>query len=194
MAARLAVAAYDRSRAEARRAANAAFRCSVGAVGPGMDVCHPWYLKGPQHVSIGIGFAAGPGLRIEAWDEYLGQRWSPRIVIGDHVGVNFNVHIGAIGRLEIHDYVLVGSNVLITDHAHGSGRDGEADVPPVLRPLHWRGPTVIERNVWVGEGACILGGVRVGAGAVVGANAVVTRDVPPRAIVGGVPARVIRYI
>jgi len=51
----------------------------------------------------------------------------------------------------------------------------------------------IEDDVWVGHGAAILKGVTIGTGAVVGAGAVVTKDVPPYAVVGGVPARILRY-
>jgi chloramphenicol O-acetyltransferase type B len=55
------------------------------------------------------------------------------------------------------------------------------------------GDVVIEPDVWIGHGATILSGVRVGAGAIVAAGAVVSRDVPPYAIVGGIPSRVLRY-
>ena len=53
--------------------------------------------------------------------------------------------------------------------------------------------TLVEADVWIGEGARLMAGVSVGVGAVIGAGAVVTRDVPPYAIVVGVPARVIRH-
>lgn len=53
--------------------------------------------------------------------------------------------------------------------------------------------TVIGHDVWLGQGALVVDGVRIGTGAVVGAGAVVTKDVPPYAIVGGVPARILRY-
>lgn len=60
-----------------------------------------------------------------------------------------------------------------------------------LQPLRSKGGIVIEDDVWLGVGVTVLDGVRIGEGAVVAAGAVVTRDVPPGAIVGGVPARVI---
>ena len=56
-----------------------------------------------------------------------------------------------------------------------------------------KGPIILEDDVWIGLGVTILSGVRVGQGAVIAAGAVVTEDVPPYAIVGGVPAKVIRY-
>lgn len=56
-----------------------------------------------------------------------------------------------------------------------------------------KGSIIIEDDVWIGERALILSGVRIGKGAVVGAGSVVTKDVPPYAIVGGVPAKVIKY-
>jgi len=66
----------------------------------------------------------------------------------------------------------------------------------VERPIRQQGiytrEGVIGSNVWVGYGACVLRGVRVGDNAIVGTNSVVTRDVPANAVVGGVPAKVIR--
>lgn len=56
-----------------------------------------------------------------------------------------------------------------------------------------KGPTVIGNDVWIGYGAMVLSGVTVGDGAVIGAGAVVTRDVPPYAVVGGSPAKIIKY-
>ena len=53
--------------------------------------------------------------------------------------------------------------------------------------------TEIGNDVWIGNGACIMGGLKIGDGAIIGTNAVVTKDVPPYAIVGGVPAKIIRY-
>lgn len=54
-------------------------------------------------------------------------------------------------------------------------------------------PAIIGNDVWIGSNAVVLGGVRVGNGAVIGAGSVVTKDVPPYAVVGGVPARIIKY-
>lgn len=59
--------------------------------------------------------------------------------------------------------------------------------------IHFDERTHVEHDVWIGQGAMVMAGVRIGIGAVVGAGAVVTKDVPEYAIVGGVPARLIRY-
>ena len=62
-----------------------------------------------------------------------------------------------------------------------------------LRDEKFSKPCTIGNDVWIGCNATILRGVKVGDGAVIGANSLVNRDVPPYAIVGGVPARIIRY-
>lgn len=63
----------------------------------------------------------------------------------------------------------------------------------LLKPTPKKAPTIIENDVWIGDGVVILPGVRICTGAVIGANSVVTRDVEPYAIVGGVPAKFIRF-
>ncbi|BCP99101.1 hypothetical protein TthHB5008_b22890 (plasmid) [Thermus thermophilus] len=70
---------------------------------------------------------------------------------------------------------------------YGLGEDGKAF-------FHWRGLQKVEvdHDVWIGHGAVVLAGVRIGRGAVVGAGSVVTRDVPPYTVVAGVPTRPIR--
>lgn len=91
-------------------------------------------------------------------------------------------------RIEIGDRVLLGANVVITDTDFHP-------LDPEERRLHpERGrsaPVIIEDDVFIGMQAVVLKGVRIGRGAVVGACSVVTRDVPPYAIVAGNPARVI---
>jgi acetyltransferase-like isoleucine patch superfamily enzyme len=74
--------------------------------------------------------------------------------------------------------------------------DFDHGVVDVDRPIRQQGiymrDVVVGSNVWIGYGACILRGVRVGDNSVIGTNSVVTKDVPANAVVGGVPARVIR--
>lgn len=170
-------------------------RPSFGSIGSDPAFAGPLELKGARYISIGDRFSAGRRNRIEAWEAYGSQRFEPRIVIGNNVAMNNDCHIGAIGRIEIGDNVLLASRVFITDHAHGnaSGRD-DLLLGPAQRPLCTKGSVVIGQDVWIGEGAVVLGGVRIGRGAVVGANAVVTRDVPPYAVVGGAPAKIIKQL
>ncbi|VWB97199.1 transferase [Burkholderia lata] len=107
--------------------------------------------------------------------------------LGRNVFVNQNCTFYDLGGLEIGDDVMIGPNVsLIT-----SGHPVE---PSKRRDFVVSKPIVIERNVWIGAGATIIGGVTVGENSVVAAGAVVTRDVPPNVLVGGNPAAIIRSI
>jgi chloramphenicol O-acetyltransferase type B len=117
--------------------------------------------------------------------------WSPHrhIILGHHVqfGKGTIVHCDA----EIGNYVLLARNVSLI------GRDDHRfDFPG---KTVWDSPrgdqfkVVIEDDVWIGHGAIILSGVTVGRGAIVSAGAVVTKDIPPYAVVGGNPARLIKW-
>jgi acetyltransferase-like isoleucine patch superfamily enzyme len=149
-------------------------------------------LINPQYITIGQQFSAMYNLRLEAWDTYKDEKFTPAINIGDNVSLGTDVHIGCINKITIGNNVLMGSRIYISDHSHGEINAESFTIPPVKRPLVSKGPVIIEDNVWIGEGVCILPNVRIGKNAVVGANAVVTKDVPANAVVGGIPAKIIK--
>ena len=135
------------------------------------------------------------GLWLEAHDRYRHQKLNPRVIIGDEVSMSRWCHISAIEYIEIGSRVLLGSNVYIADHNHGtySGvEQTDPTVPPAMRPLGGGGPIIIGEDVWIGNNAVLVGPLQVGRGAIVAANSVVTRDVPANTIVAGVPARSIK--
>lgn len=114
------------------------------------------------------------------------------IEIGDNCVLGQDCHITAAEGVFIGKGVRTGKSVLISDNAHGDSRIMEQMLmPPNERPLTTKGPIYIGDNVWIGEKAAILSGVKVGEGAIVGANSVVTHDVPPYTVVAGCPAKII---
>ena len=191
---RVLVRLYHTLSATQDEAATVVFKRDVAATGNNISIRSPFYLRGGQYVTIGNNFSAGPSLRLEAWDKYSEIQYKPQIIIGDHVSMNYDVHIGAIDRIVIGDNVLIGSRVLITDHSHGDLTEKMLKQHPVNCSLFSKGPVIVEDDVWIGEGVCILPGVRIGKHAIIGANAVVTRDVPPNSVVGGIPAAVLFYL
>ena len=169
----------DRSLARRLRAPN--FRCGRQP-----------RLLGLAHVRMGRNFSAGDHLWLEAVTHFAGQTFAPELVLGDDINVSDRVHIAAIQSVSIGAGTLIGSNVLITDHAHGVYA-GEAqsspETLPVARPLSSAGPVRIGRNVWIGDNVCVLAGADVGDGVVLGAGSIVTGTIPPGTIAFGAPAR-----
>lgn len=153
-----------------------------------------WKTNGPLFL--------GPGLQIQ-----IGRRGEVRfgrfVWVGHgtkircHEGV---VEIGAktvLGQectISAYQRIRIGEQCVIADRAMFI--DFDHSVAEVERPVRQQGiykrDVEVGSNVWIGYAACVLRGVRVGDNAVIGANAVVTHDVPANAVVGGVPARVIR--
>ena len=153
------------------------------------SVRYPYYLIGASYIEIGKNFISGPSLRLEAWSEFQGEKFTPNIKIHDDVCLNWNDHIGAVNSIEIGNRVLIGSNVLITDHIHGNTCLSDLKIPPIERRLISPGPVKIEDDVLIGENVCILPGVVIGRNSVIGAGSVVTKDIPPFSIACGVPAK-----
>ena len=171
-----------------------AFTRRFKKIGPGSFVEYPMVILGPQYIEIGNNFYSHARLRIEALDSDIGHVYRPEIAIADNVMLNFDCHIGCINKIIIGNNVLIGSQVFITDHSHGEIAQSSLRMPPGHRTLVSTGPVIIEDNVWIGEGVAILPNVRIGQNSIVGANAVVTKDVPRNSVVAGVPARVIRIL
>lgn len=152
----------------------------------------PIYVRGRSSIRFGDGLTTGVNVRLDAYAPHSSQ---PVLFIGHHVQINDSVHIGAIEQVVIGDYVLIASRVFISDHNHGNYQVQDElsrpEKPPADRPLS-SSPVHIGNNVWIGEMVCILPGVSIGDGAIIGANSVVTKDIPSNSIAAGNPARVIR--
>lgn len=108
------------------------------------------------------------------------------IIVGKNVFFNSGCRLQDHGGIFIGDNVLFGHNVVLATLDH--------DLDPAKRDLLHCAPIRIGNDVWVGANVTITKDVTIGDGAVIAAGAVVTRDVPPRTVVGGVPAKVIREI
>src|SRR5262249_33595387 len=107
----------------------------------------------------------------------------PRIIIGNNVVVGRGSMITGKNLIQIGDDVLIGAFVQIIDTDHGFAKNKRIRLQQAVI-----GEVVIGDDVWIGAGARILRDVHIGAGAVIGANSVVTNDIPPNAIAVGVPA------
>jgi acetyltransferase-like isoleucine patch superfamily enzyme len=151
-------------------------------------------IVGPRYIRCTGNFTAQDRNRIEAIDLHGGHRYAPTIIFGNNVSMENDCHIGAVNRIEIHDNVLMASRVYISDHSHGGTTPEDLRIAPNQRAIISKGPVVIEADVWLGEGVAVMPGVRIGRSSIIGANSVVTRDIPPFSVAAGAPARVIKSL
>lgn len=151
-------------------------------------------LYGGKYIDIADHVTMGKGLILEVYDKYGTQRFTPRIKIGNYVNIGDDSHVSCINGITIKDNVRMGRKVFITDNAHGSSDRELMDMRPNIRPLMSKGPIIIEENVWIGEMVCVMSGVTIGKGAIVGANAVVTKDIPAYSVAAGIPAKVVKQL
>lgn len=154
-------------------------RLQAGAglqVGPGLRFLGPGSIQLGNNVHIGGNafFAAIGG----------------EIRISDQVAFNEGVHLNAsvAGRIRIGKHCLIGPNVVMRT----AGHQFASKEKPIRHQGHVVADIILEEDVWIGANSVILGGVRIGRGAVVGAGAVVTKDVEQYGVAVGVPARVVR--
>lgn len=159
---------------------------------PARVIRQPTRIRGFKHMSVGRGFTTGQFCRIEAGysDSIICAK---TLVIGERVQINDACHIAAAASISIGDDVLIASRVYITDHDHGVATAESILLKPIDRELVVS-PVVIGDRVWIGEGVSILKGVVIGEDSIVGAGAVVTKSFPPRSVIVGVPARLLKTL
>lgn len=149
------------------------------------DGCHINALS-KGGITIGGNFSIGRNSIIECTGviRELGEE----LIIGDNVGIAANAFIAMRGKLEIGDNTIFGPGVSIHCENHNFS---DLEIPIRLQGATRKG-VKIGKDCWIGSKAVILDGVTIGDHVIVAAGAVVTKDVPDYAIVGGVPAKVIK--
>lgn len=156
-------------------ARTAIVRPAFARIGKGSVIVRPERIRGARAIRIGDSTAVYE-------DSWLQTEPGGVLTIGDNVYLGRRVHLHAAGNVTIGDGCYITDEVVISDGEHDR-------VQPDF--VASRGDITIGRNVFIGTGALILGGVTVGDGAVIAARAVVTRDVPAGATVAGIPAGII---
>ncbi len=120
---------------------------------------------------------------------YYEAVYNPKLEIGEHTYIGYRAHIVACSHMKIGSNVVVADGVYISDNLHGFL---DVTKPIMPQPLTNPGPVTIEDEVWLGEGVCVLPNVTIGKHSVIGANSVVTKDIPPYSVAVGSPAKAIK--
>jgi maltose O-acetyltransferase len=161
-----------------------------------------WYLRTATHV----------GVRVRLWGRPCVRNWG-RLIVGDRVRlvstitplelattgggtleigartfINYGCSIGATRLVRIGQRCSLGPYVMLMDSDFHRLEPERRDEPGESAPI------VLEDNVWIGARAIVLRGVTIGADSVIGAGSVVTRDIPPRSVAVGAPARVVKTL
>ena len=147
-------------------------------------------LHCPEYIHIGSLTKFANEIWLTAWNS--GKADTPYLRIGSRCSFGAYNHITCANKVIIGDYCLTGKWVTVTDNSHGETDWDSLHLHPTKRAITSKGAVIIGNNVWIGDKATILPGVTIGDGAVIAANAVVTKDVPSYSVVGGNPAKILK--
>lgn len=161
----------------------------------------PRRIDNPKNIYIGDNVSIGPGSLLKTVVQYPGnskqaeemgidiQKFTPTLKIGNRVSATASLQISALNKIVIEDDVMFASNIFICDGLHGYEN---TDVPYKYQPMFKIEPITIGRGCWIGQNVVIMPGVTIGEMSIIGANSVVTKDIPSRSIAVGAPARVVK--
>lgn len=162
----------------------------MGACGSRSWVGRPVAIINGRHIRIGDGTRIREGARLEVvCRPGLPPGW---LEIGNRVLIEQGAHIVACDHVLVEDEACIAPRCTIVDVSHPAGTERDGNRGALI--ARDRVETRIGRRVFLGANVVVLPGVSIGANSVVGANAVVTKDIPPNCIAAGVPARVIGTI
>jgi acetyltransferase-like isoleucine patch superfamily enzyme len=172
-------------------ARNKAFSLSVGgafaAFGRQSVLQLPVRLDGEDRIAVGERVFVGSA----SWLQVVGDDPTARLTIGDGTALSGHAVLSCARSLTIGRRVLMARGVYVADHGHAFQ---DLERPVIEQGLADVAPVEIADGAWLGENVVVCPGVRIGRNAVVGANAVVTRDVPDFCVAVGAPARVVREL
>ncbi len=172
-----------------------------GSTPKNLTISLPRRLINPEYMFLGDNISLGPGSFLFACTHYpsismkhpkehqVTQKFTPRISIGDRVTATADLQIAATNEITIEDDVMFASNINITDGLHGYENANE---PYKYQKIFRIAPIRIKQGCWIGQNVVILPGVTIGELTIVGANSVVTKNLPDRCIAVGSPAKVIK--
>lgn len=149
------------------------------------------FLFRPFRIDGAGGIELGPesSLQRGGWLYCVGiDGGEAKLTIGSGCALGYNNHITAVREVVIGNHVLTANNVYISDNVHGFE---DISRPIMHQPVNFKQRVAIGDGSWIGENACIIG-ASIGRNCVIGANAVVTRDIPDYCVAVGIPAAVIR--
>ena len=145
-------------------------------------------VRREDHVFVDVGFRFGEHTLLEP-GVWLTLPGAARVRIGAGTFLNLGVMVAAQELVEIGDHCMFANGCFVTDANH---RFDDLTLPVTWQGFTSKGPTHVGDNVWCGANVVITSGVTVGRRCVIGANSVVTEDLPPFSIAAGAPARILR--
>jgi acetyltransferase-like isoleucine patch superfamily enzyme len=137
-------------------------------------------VTGTSNIAIGSRCRIGSDVELRTVEDGY-------ISLGDDIRINRGCTITSYSKISIGNFTIIGEYSSIRDANHGMSKD-----EPMRYQPHSFSPIKIGNDVWIGRGCCILPGVSIGDGAVIGANSVVTKDIPAYVIAAGSPAAILK--
>jgi acetyltransferase-like isoleucine patch superfamily enzyme len=166
------------------------FRSQCASIGANFEMEHIPYLHGSGTIVLGDDVTFGGMLTF-----IFGNRGAthPEVIIGDHTFLGHGTAFVVSSSVRVGNHCLLAGEVRISDY-DGHPIDAARRRAGEPTPLDAIRPVVIGDDVWIGNNVIVLKGVHIGDRSIVGAGAVVTRDVPPDVVVAGNPARVVKQL
>lgn len=171
------------------------YKKRLANIGKNSQIGQNFSIINPDGISIGDNFSGGCDIALWSWNAVNIKGNDCKLIIKNNVSITDRCIISAANRIEIGNGCLLVRDTFITDNSHGENISiNELNISPHERNIFSKGTVIIGDNVWTGKNVCIMPNVKIGNGAIIGANSVVTHNIPPYSVAVGSPAKVIKTI